>query len=58
MNEILIGLIGLIALAAVLVVLVRTVTGDGYGVRPGPRSHHEDERRWVMPHDEIRHFIR
>lgn len=29
-------------LVAVLAVLVKTVREDGYGVRPPPRSHHDE----------------
>ena len=35
-------LLALVALVAVLAVLVRTVLEDGYGVRPPPRSHHDE----------------
>jgi hypothetical protein len=44
-------LIAIAALAAVLVVLVRTVVADGYGVRPPPRSHREEEQydSWGLP---------
>jgi hypothetical protein len=44
-------LIGLVALAAILVVLVRTVVADGYGTRPPPRSHREEEEfdSWGFP---------
>ena len=36
-------LIALAALAAILVALLRTIVADGYGVRPPPRSHHDEE---------------
>jgi len=35
-------LILLAAVVAILVALVRTVREDGYGVRPPPRSHHDE----------------
>ncbi len=44
-------LIALVALAVVLVVLARTLVADGYGVRPPPRSHREEEEfdAWGLP---------
>ena len=30
-------------LAVVVAALVRTITSDGYGYRPGPRSHYDDQ---------------
>jgi hypothetical protein len=44
-------LIALAALAAILVVLARTIVGDGYGLRPPPRSHHAEEEfdAWGFP---------
>ena len=44
-------LIALAALAVVLVVLARTLVADGYGVRPPPRSHREEEEfdAWGLP---------
>jgi hypothetical protein len=44
-------LIAIAALAAILVVLVRTVVADGYGTRPPPRSHREEEEfdSWGFP---------
>ena len=42
----------LIALLVILVTastiaLVRTISTDGYGIRPVPRSHHDDR---LLPH--------
>jgi hypothetical protein len=35
-------------LALVVGALVRTITTDGYGFRPPPRSHHDDlPTRWA-----------
>lgn len=47
-------LLGLLALTGVLVALVRTIVADGYGVRPPPRSHRDEEEvdSWGLP---IRH---
>jgi hypothetical protein len=44
-------LIALAALAAILVVLARTLMADGYGTRPPPRSHREEEEfdSWGFP---------
>lgn len=42
------------ALLLVLVTLGRTLKGDGYGVRPGPRSHDARSDTWALPHDETR----
>ena len=44
-------LIALVAVAAILVALVRTVVADGYGTRPPPRSHREEEEfdSWGFP---------
>lgn len=47
--------VAIVALIGVVIVLVWTVVADGYGVRPGPRSHDEDLVTWRMPHDEPRH---
>ena len=43
--------IALAVLAAILVVLVRTLVADGYGTRPPPRSHREEEEfdSWGFP---------
>ena len=42
MNQIILALVLTIAFAAMLAQLVRTLRGDGYGVRPPPRSHREE----------------
>ena len=42
------------AFVGVVIVLARAVVADGYGVRPGPRSHDDDVVTWRMPHDEPR----
>ena len=44
-------LIALAVFAAIVVVLVRTLVADGYGVRPPPRSHREEEEfdSWGLP---------
>jgi hypothetical protein len=44
-------LIAVTALAAILVLLIRTLTADGYGTRPPPRSHREEEEfdSWGFP---------
>ncbi len=44
-------LITLPVLAAVLALLVRTIVEDGYGARPLPRSHREEEDvdAWGFP---------
>lgn len=42
MNQIILALVLTIAFAAMLTQLVRTLRGDGYGVRPPPRSHREE----------------
>ncbi len=46
--------VAIAALIGVLIALARAVVADGYGVRPGPRSHDEDVVTWRMPHDEPR----
>lgn len=41
--------IGLLLLAGILLVLGRTVTADGYGHRPPPRSHRDEvDDRWTV----------
>lgn len=47
-------IVAIAAFLGVVIVLVRTIVADGYGVRPGPRSHEEDVVTWRMPHDEPR----
>jgi hypothetical protein len=44
-------LIALATLVAILVLLVRTLMADGYGTRPPPRSHREEEEfdSWGFP---------
>ena len=44
-------LVALLVLAAVLALLVRTIVEDGYGTRPLPRSHREEEDvdAWGFP---------
>jgi len=42
MNHILVLVLLALAFAALAVVLVRTLRGDGYGLRPPPRSHREE----------------
>jgi hypothetical protein len=42
MNQIILSLVLVIAFGAVVVQLVRTLRGDGYGLRPPPRSHWEE----------------
>ncbi|WP_157412819.1 hypothetical protein [Aeromicrobium sp. Root236] len=42
MNQIILVTVLVLAFAAVVVELVRTLRGDGYGVRPPPRSHREE----------------
>jgi hypothetical protein len=44
-------LIALVSFAAIVVVLARTLAADGYGVRPPPRSHREEEEfdSWGLP---------
>ncbi len=42
MNQIILLIVLTIAFAAMAVQLVRTLRGDGYGVRPPPRSHREE----------------
>jgi len=44
-------LIALAAFAAILVVLGRALVADGYGTRPPPRSHPEEEEfdSWGFP---------
>jgi hypothetical protein len=43
--------IALASFAAIVVVLARTLEADGYGVRPPPRSHREEEEldSWGLP---------
>lgn len=48
-------IVAIAALIGVVIVLVRAIVADGYGVRPGPRSHEEDDVILRMPHDEPRH---
>lgn len=49
--------LAVVALVAILVVLARTIVADGYGVRPPPRSHHDEEEfdSWGLP---IKHVAR
>lgn len=42
MNQIILVTVLVLALAALVAELVRTLRGDGYGVRPPPRSHREE----------------
>ncbi len=42
MNQIILLSVLTIAFVAMAVQLVRTLRGDGYGVRPPPRSHREE----------------
>ena len=44
-------LIAIVALAAILIALARTLAADGYGVRPPPRSHRDQEEfdSWGLP---------
>jgi hypothetical protein len=42
MNQIILALVLTVAFAAMFAQLVRTLRGDGYGVRPPPRSHREE----------------
>lgn len=35
-------LVAVMVIAGILVVLGRTITGDGYGLRPPPRSHRDE----------------
>lgn len=42
MNQIIMSLVLIVAFGAMVVQLVRTLRGDGYGVRPPPRSHREE----------------
>jgi hypothetical protein len=42
MNQIIVVLVLAIAFGAMAVQLIRTLRGDGYGVRPPPRSHREE----------------
>jgi hypothetical protein len=42
MNQIILILVLAIAFGAMAVQLVRVLRGDGYGVRPPPRSHWEE----------------
>ena len=42
MNQIILSTILVLAFAALVVELVRTLRGDGYGLRPPPRSHREE----------------
>ena len=37
-----IGVVGLVVIPAIASVFYRIVEQDGYGVRSGPRSHHDD----------------
>ena len=37
-----IGVVGLLVVPAIASAFYRIVDQDGYGVRPGPRSHHDD----------------
>jgi hypothetical protein len=41
-----IGVVGLLVVPAVASVFYRIVDQDGYGARPGPRSHHDDSGRY------------
>lgn len=51
-------IVAIAALIGVVIVLARAVVADGYGVRPGPRSHDDDVVTWRMPHDEPRRSAR
>ena len=42
MNQIILLSVLIIAFMAMAAQLVRTLRGDGYGVRPPPRSHREE----------------
>ncbi|WP_188110601.1 hypothetical protein [Aeromicrobium ginsengisoli] len=42
MNHLIVLVLLALAFAALAVVLVRTLRGDGYGLRPPPRSHREE----------------
>lgn len=41
-----IGVVGLLVVPAIAAAFYRFVERDGYGVRPGPRSHHDDPGRY------------
>ena len=41
-----IGVVGLLVVPAIASAYYRFVEQDGYGVRPGPRSHHDDLGRY------------
>lgn len=50
--------LALFALSGVSVLLARLAAADGYGTRPGPRSHDTGSRPLPMPHDEPRRSVR
>lgn len=41
----LIGVVGLVVIPAIAAAYYTFIERDGYGVRPGPRSHHDDAPR-------------
>jgi hypothetical protein len=44
-------LLAAVALPGILVALARAIAGDGYGVRPPPRSHREEvDDAWSSDH--------